>query len=67
MSENQMPRAVHLPADPDQPQKLQPLPGWDVLLLALLLFCLLMINGFAESSLGGRFQDVARHPWLGQL
>ena len=45
----------------------QPLPGWDALLLALLLFSVLMINGFAESSLGGRFQDVARHPWLGQL
>lgn len=45
----------------------QSLPGWDALLVALLLFCGLMINGFAEGSLGGRFQDVARHPWLGQL
>ncbi|MBX3010966.1 MAG: DUF2029 domain-containing protein [Caldilineaceae bacterium] len=45
----------------------QPLPGWDALLLALLVFSLLMITGFAESGLGNRFQDVARHPWLGQL
>jgi hypothetical protein len=43
------------------------LPGWDALWLALLVFALLMITGFAESSLGNRFQDVARHPFLGQL
>jgi len=50
-----------------EPTARQSVPGWDALLIALLLFCLLMINGFAEGSLGGRFQDVARHPWLGQL
>lgn len=43
------------------------LPGWDVLLLVLLTLALLMIAGFAESGLGGRFADVARHPLLGQL
>ena len=43
------------------------LPGWDALLVALLTFSLLMITGFAESGLGGRFGDVARHPLLGQL
>jgi len=42
-------------------------PGWDVLLLVLLTLTLLMITGFAESGLGGRFADVARHPLLGQL
>lgn len=44
-----------------------PLPGWDALWLAFLVFTLLMITGFAESGLGNRFQDVARHPFLGQL
>jgi len=43
------------------------MPGWDALLLALLTLSLLMITGFAESGLGGRFADVARHPLLGQL
>ena len=42
-------------------------PGWDALWVALLVFTLLMITGFAEAGLGNRFQDVARHPWLGQL
>ena len=44
-----------------------PLPGWDALWLALLVFTLLMITGFAESGLGNRFADVARHPFLGGL
>ena len=44
-----------------------PLPGWDALWLAFLVFTLLLITGFAESGLGNRFQDVARHPLLGQL
>lgn len=42
-------------------------PGWDVLWVALLVLPLLMITGFAESGLGNRFQDVARHPLLGHL
>jgi hypothetical protein len=42
-------------------------PGWDALLLAVVTLALLMITGFAESGLGGRFADVARHPLLGQL
>ncbi len=53
------PSATEIPA----PQ----LPGWDALLLALLTLSLLMITGFAESGLGGRFADVARHPLLGQI
>lgn len=43
------------------------LPGWDALLVAVLIFSILMITGFGESGLGGRFADVARHPLLGQL
>ncbi len=43
------------------------MPGWDALLLALLTLSLLMITGFAESGLGGRFADVARHPLLGHI
>lgn len=42
-------------------------PSWDALLLALLVFSVLMITGFAESGLGNRFADVARHPLLGKL
>ncbi len=52
------------PASSSQPVLL---PGWDALLVTLLVFCVLMITGFAESGLGSRFDDVARHPWLGQL
>lgn len=43
------------------------LPGWDVLLVVLLTLSILMIAGFAESGLGGRFADVARHPFLGAI
>lgn len=43
-------------------------PGWDALLLALLVFALLQIVGLAESSaLPTLLQDVVRHPWLGGL
>ncbi len=43
------------------------LPGIDLFVITLLLLAVLMITGFAESGLGGRFADVARHPLLGQL
>lgn len=49
------------------PVSTPPRPGWDALVVALLILNILMITGFAESSLGGRFGDVARHPFLGQL
>ncbi len=43
-------------------------PGWDALLLALLVIALLQIIGLAESSaLPTLLQDVLRHPWLGGL
>lgn len=57
-------------ANPHQPPKEQTLrpPGWDVLLLALLVFSLLEIVGFAETAaLPNLVQDVLRHPWLGHL
>jgi len=44
------------------------MPGWDVLLLALLVFALLQIVGLAEqAALPTRLQDVLRHPILGTL
>ena len=43
-------------------------PGWDVLLLGLLVFALLQIVGLAEqAALPTRLQDVLRHPMLGAL
>ena len=43
-------------------------PGWDALLLAVLLFALLQITGLAEqAALPNRVQDVFRHPLLGHL
>jgi hypothetical protein len=43
-------------------------PGWDALLLALLVFALLQITGLAEqAALPTRLQDVLRHPLLGNL
>jgi len=43
-------------------------PGWDVLLLALLLFAHLQIMGLAEAAaLPNRVQDVLNHPLLGNL
>ncbi len=43
-------------------------PGWDALLLALLVFALLQITGLAEqAALPNRVQDVLRHPILGNL
>jgi len=43
-------------------------PGWDALLLAILVFALLQISGLAEASvLPTRLADVLRHPLLGNL
>ena len=43
-------------------------PGWDALLLALLVFAVLEIVSFAEvAALPNRVQDVLRHPLLGHL
>ncbi len=43
-------------------------PGWDVFLLAALLFAVLQIVGLAEqAALPNRLQDVLRHPVLGAL
>lgn len=43
-------------------------PGWDVFLVALLVFALLQIVGLAEqAALPHRLQDVLRHPILGSL
>lgn len=44
------------------------MPGWDVLLLGLLVFALLQIVGLAEqAALPTLLQDVLRHPILGAL
>ena len=43
-------------------------PGWDALLLAVLVFAHLQVLGLAESAaLPLRLQDVLRHPLLGRL
>jgi len=43
-------------------------PGWDVFLLAVLLFAVLQVVGLAEqAALPNRLQDVLRHPVLGAL
>lgn len=43
-------------------------PGWDVFLLAVLLFAVLQVTGLAEqAALPNRLQDVLRHPVLGAL
>jgi hypothetical protein len=44
------------------------LPGWDALLLAVLVFALIQITGLAEqAALPNRVQDVLNHPILGNL
>lgn len=57
------------PALPAHDLRLHPRrPGWDVLLVALLLFALLQISGLAEAAaLPTRVADVLRHPILGAL
>lgn len=46
----------------------QTIPGWDALLLTLLVCAVLMIGGLAEeAALPTRVQDVLRHPILGRL
>lgn len=46
----------------------QTIPGWDALLLSLLVCAVLMASGLAEeAALPTRVQDVLRHPILGRL
>ncbi len=42
-------------------------PGWDALLLAVLLIARLRINTLAEATLFQHFENVTRHSWLGRL
>lgn len=42
-------------------------PGWDALLLAVLLFARLRINTLAEATLFEHFENVTRHSLLGRL
>lgn len=42
-------------------------PGWDALLLAVLLIARLRINGLAEATLFEHFENVTRHSLLGRL
>jgi hypothetical protein len=56
--------------NPDvRPSAQTTLPGWDALLLALLVFAVLMIMGLAEEGAlpGSRVADLLRHPILGNL
>ena len=56
------------PPPPAQRSRLTHNPGWDTLLLAVLVFALLQITGLAEqAALPNRVQDVLRHPVLGNL
>ncbi len=52
-----------------QPNTHASLPGWDALLLALLVFAVLMVIGLAEEGAlpGSRVEDLLRHPILGNL
>ena len=55
-------------AAPDAASRRVRTPGWDALLLAVLVFALLQITGLAEqAALPNRVQDVLNHPILGQL
>ena len=59
--------AVLSPPTPAGERTTRP-PGWDALLLAVLVFALLQITGLAEqAALPNRVQDVLRHPALGNL
>lgn len=50
------------------PQRPLSRPGWDALLVMLLVFATLQITGLAEAAaLPTRVQDVLRHPILGHL
>lgn len=42
-------------------------PGWDALLLVVLVIARLRINGLAEASLFEHFQNVTAHSFLGRL
>ena len=55
-------------SSPDARLRKTPAPGWDALLLAVLVFALLQITGLAEAGvLPDRVADVLRHPLLGSI
>ncbi len=54
-------------ADASQPAAALGRPGWDALLLAVLLLARLRINSMAEASLFEHFENVTRHSLLGRL
>ena len=54
--------------EPEAHLRKTPSPGWDALLLAVLVFALLQITGLAEAGvLPDRVADVLRHPILGNI
>ena len=63
------PETERAPVDPAQPAETTTgSPGWDALLLSILVFAHLQISGLAESeALPNRVADVLRHPILGNL
>ena len=51
-----------------QPNRTTRIPGWDSLLVAILVFAVLQITGLAEAAaLPNRVEDVLRHPVLSSL
>jgi hypothetical protein len=56
-----------MPADASAPAAAPGRPGWDALLLAVLLLARLRINSMAEASLFEHFENVTRHSLLGRL
>lgn len=53
---------------PDHPRPVAPgRPGWDALLLAILLVARLRINTLAEATLFQHYENVTSHSWLGRL
>ncbi len=61
------PTPVSCPAPPLERRSVRS-PGWDALLLAILVLALLQITGLAEAGvLPTRIADVLRHPLLGNL
>ncbi|MCB0002643.1 MAG: hypothetical protein KDI07_14905 [Anaerolineae bacterium] len=53
--------------DSEQPSTAARRPGWDALLLAVLVIARLRINSFAEATLFEHFQNVTTHSLLGRL
>ena len=62
------PSASPPPSPSPSPSASLPRPGWDALLLAVLVLARLRIDSLAEQAvLPLRYQDVLRHPVLGRL